>query len=298
MRRISPTASFERGVDRVGRAEFRGEGELLVGEIDGDDLARAGEPRAEHDAQAHAAQAHHRDRLARLDLGGVDDRADPGQHRAAEQGGELQRQVGVDLDAGFARHNRMGGKSRDAEQVVDRLGAETKAGARRKAAFRRRSPCRRLAQRRASRGAGAAAAAARDEHQHDVIAGFEVGHAFADRLDDPRRLVAERHRRRARPRAVDHREVRMAEARRRHLHQDFAAAGGAEVELEDFERLRLGVRRGEPGLAKNGGLNAHGSIGLGPGRRRCWARSRGRGNGKIAPRSGRAHLRPECARAT
>ena len=95
-------------VHRLRRAEFRREGELLVREIDGDDLARAGEPRAENDAQAHAPQAYHRDRLARFELGGVDDRADPGQHRAAEQGREFQRQVGVDLHAGFARHNRVG----------------------------------------------------------------------------------------------------------------------------------------------------------------------------------------------
>ena len=248
MRRISPTASFERALTVWRRAELRREGELVVGKIDGDDLARAGEPCAEHDAQAHAAQAHHRDRLARLDPGGVDDRADAGQHRAAEQGGELERQVGVDLDAGFARHHRMGGEGRDAEQVVDRLGAEREpplAGEQRSGGvgFRRR-----LAQRRTSRGARAAAAAARDEHQHDVIAGFKVGHPFADLLDDPGRLMAERHRDGPRPRAVDHREVRMAEARRRDLDQDFAAAGRSEVELHDFERLRVGRRAaGRPG---------------------------------------------------
>ncbi len=96
------------GVHRVARAEFGREGELVVRKIDGDDLARAGEPRAEDNAQAHAAQAHHRDRLARLEFGGVDDRANPGQHRAAEQSREFQRQVGVDLHAGFARHHRVG----------------------------------------------------------------------------------------------------------------------------------------------------------------------------------------------
>ena len=95
-------------VYRLRCAEFRGESELLVREIDGDDLTRAGEPRAENDAEAHASQAHHRDRLPRLEFGGVDDRADPGQHGAAEQSRELERQVGVDLHAGLARHNRVG----------------------------------------------------------------------------------------------------------------------------------------------------------------------------------------------
>ena len=95
----------------------------------------------------------------------------PGQHRAAEQGGQFERQVGVDLDARFARHHRMGGEGRDAEKMVDRLGMERKpplAGKQRSGGVRLRS---RLAQRRTSRRAGAAAAAAWDEHQHDVIAG-------------------------------------------------------------------------------------------------------------------------------
>ena len=92
----------------MSRAELGREGELVVREIDGDDLAHARKPRAEHDAQAHAAQTHHRDRLARFELGGVDARADPGQHRATEQSREFKRQVRVDLHAGFARHNCMG----------------------------------------------------------------------------------------------------------------------------------------------------------------------------------------------
>ena len=52
----------------------------------------------------------------------------------------------------------------------------------------------------------------------------------------------------------------MAEARRRDLDQDFAAAGRGEVELGDFERLRMGVGRLEARLAKNGGLDAHGDC--------------------------------------
>ena len=54
----------------------------------------------------------------------------PGQHRAAEQSRKLERQVGIDLDAGFARDDCVFGKGRDAEMVVDRLGAEARAAAR------------------------------------------------------------------------------------------------------------------------------------------------------------------------
>ena len=240
------------------RAELGRIGELVVRKIDGDDLARAGEPRAEHDAKPHAAQANHRDRLARLDFRGVDHRANPGQHRAAEQSGELERQVRVDLDTGFARHHCMGGEGRDAEKVVDRLGLERKAPLAGEQRSRGVGLGGRLAERRPAADAGAAAPAARDKHQHDMIAGFEVAHAFADVLDDSRRLVAERHRDGPRPRAVDHRKVRMAEAGAGDLDQRLAAARGAKVELHDFERLRLRVGRGEAGLAENGSLDAHG----------------------------------------
>jgi hypothetical protein len=156
----------------MGRAEFSGESELVVREVDCDDLARAGEPRAEDDAEAHAAQAHHRDRLAGFDFRGVDDRANPGQHRAAEQGGEFERQVGVDLHARFARHDRVGCKRRHAQQVVDWLGSEGKpplAGKQRSGGVRPRP---RLTERRTSRDAWAAAAAARHKDEHDVISGF------------------------------------------------------------------------------------------------------------------------------
>ena len=76
-----------------------------------------------------------------------------------------------------------------------------------------------------------------------MIADRKVGHALAEHLDDARRFVAERHRHGPRPRAVDHRQIGMAEARRRDSHQNLAAAGRREVEFDDFERPRLGVGR-------------------------------------------------------
>ena len=200
MRLISPTASFERALTAWVAPSLRREDELVFGEIDGDDLARAGESRAEDDAQAHPAEADHGDRLPRLDLRGVDDRADPGQHRAAEQRGQLERQLWVDLHAGFARHHRMGRKRRHAKQVVDRLGAEGKPPLAGKQGSRGIGLRPRLAKRRAPGGAGPATAATRHEDEHDRVAGLEIGHPFAHSLDDSGRLVAERHRGRARPR--------------------------------------------------------------------------------------------------
>ena len=68
----------------MGRAERPGEGELLVGEIDRDDLARARDSRAQNGAQTHTAETHDCDRGARFDPSRVDHCADAGQHRAAE----------------------------------------------------------------------------------------------------------------------------------------------------------------------------------------------------------------------
>jgi BMFP domain-containing protein YqiC len=72
----------------------------------------------------------------------------------------------------------------------------------------------------------------------------------------------------------------MAQARRRHLDQDFASAGRVKVELSDFERLRMGIGRLEAGLAKNGGLDAHCSCLLNR-ERPMLGEIGGRGNRKI-----------------
>ena len=87
--------------------------------------------------------------------------------------------------------------------VIDRLGAEGEPPFSRKQRSRAVGFRTRLAEGRAAGRARAAAPAARHEDEHDVIADGEIGHALAERLDDSRRLMAERHRRRARARAVD-----------------------------------------------------------------------------------------------
>ena len=83
----------------------------------------------------------------------------------------------------------------------------TRAGKQRPGPVYRRT---RLAQRRPPLRARQAMAAARDEHHHDVVALLEIVDARAELLDDAGGFVAERHRGRARPVAVDHREVGMA----------------------------------------------------------------------------------------
>ena len=89
-------------------------------------------------------------------------------------------------------------------------------------------------------------AAARHEHHDDVVAVLEVVDAGAELLDDAGRLVAERHRHRPRPVAVDHRQVRVAQPRRRDLDQDLARSGRVELDRLDRQRLRLRVGRRAP----------------------------------------------------
>ena len=157
-----------------------------------------------------------------------------------------------------------------------------KAAAHRKAGSQRRRSCARLAQRRTPAHARSAMAAARDEHEHDVIADLKVGHALAHLLDHRRGLMAERHRHRTRPRAVvaERSEWQRPAAA---IFTSTSPRPGAEVELGDFERLRLGVRGRQAGLAEDGGLDAHEDRGSRNRKPRCWARSAGGATGKSTP---------------
>ena len=195
-------------------AELAREGQLVVGEVDGDDLARPGGDGTQQRAQADAAQADHRHRGAGLHPCGVDHRAHAGEHGAAEQRRLVERQLGVDLDQRVARHRGVLGKAGDAQVMLHRraVGPVQPARAREQRACAVRGRAR-LAQGRPALGAGAAMAAGRHEHADHMIAAGEVGDARPDLLDDAGRLVPERHRQRARPVAVDHRQVGMAQAR-------------------------------------------------------------------------------------
>ncbi len=74
-----------RRVDGVGRAHPLGGVELLGVDVDGDDRRRTGQRATRDRGHADAAAADDRDRLAAGRLAGVDRRAEPGHHAAAEQ---------------------------------------------------------------------------------------------------------------------------------------------------------------------------------------------------------------------
>ena len=87
----------------------------------------------------------------------------------------------------------------------------------------------RFAQRRPALRARQALAAARHEDHDHVVARRKVREPWTNLLDDARRFVAQRHRGRPRPVAVDHRKVRMAQSRGRDAHQRIAMARSLEL---------------------------------------------------------------------
>ncbi len=113
------------------------------------------------------------------------------------------------------------------------------------------------AQHRFAAGALGAEPAARHEREDDVIPLADVRDAAPDRLDDAGGLVSERERHGPRPRPVDDRQVRVAQAGRADADQELAVARPGELELLDPQRLRLRVGPLEPELAQDRGARSH-----------------------------------------
>src|ERR1700760_3312069 len=117
------------------------------------------------------------------DLAGVERRAQPGHHAAAEQAGHLGPGRRVDLGALTRRDQGLLGEGADAQGrrqhgavfqghlLLGVVGVEAVPGA--------------------TAQAGPALAADRAPAEDDEIPGLHVGHAVADRFDHPGRLVAE-----------------------------------------------------------------------------------------------------------
>lgn len=255
--RTCSAASGVLRIDGVGRADLAGEAELVVRQIDGDDLARAGGDGAENRGQADTAEADHRGGLAELEIGGVDDGADAGEHGASEEGRFHQGKFGVDLDHGMPRNHGVIGETGDAEMMIDRhtvamqaaFAGEQRAGAVGGSTW--------FAEGGAALGAGHAVAAARHEHHHHVVARLEVGHIGADFLHNARGFMAERHRHRARAVAVDDGEIGVAQASGGDADQHFGAS--RRIEIERLDRQRPGFRVGRFGahLVEDGGADFH-----------------------------------------
>ena len=100
---------FPLGIDEVGQAEFPRQGFTFRIQVDPDDHVGARHARALHHVEADAAQAEHHHVGARLDLRGVDHRADPGRDAAAYVANLVERRVGADLrQRDLGQHREIG----------------------------------------------------------------------------------------------------------------------------------------------------------------------------------------------
>ena len=111
----------------MGHAELLGHGLALRVDVDADDLVGARHARALDDVQADAAEAEHDDVRARLDLRGVDDRADAGGHAAADVAHLLERRVLADFRQRDLRQHGVVGERAAAHVVVHFLVADGEA---------------------------------------------------------------------------------------------------------------------------------------------------------------------------
>ena len=222
-------------VQGVGRAELLRELELVVEEVAGEDHPGAGEPRALDHVEPDAAAADHEHRRAHLHVGRAGHRAHARRHRAAQERRLGPRHLRADRDRHLGRAHDPLGEGAEARELVDLLPVPAQAlGA------VEHPPAGGLvavAQDRAAGRAVEAAAALRAEGEDDVIARLDVGDPRTRLFDDARPLVAEHHRERQRPVAVDDVPVAVADAGRLHPHADLAGLGTLLVDLRDLEWL-------------------------------------------------------------
>lgn len=189
-------------------------GELLVVDVDGDDLRGPGEPGPDDRGVTDTAAADDRDRVAAADLSGVDGRADPRHHSAAEQTGDGRGDGRVDLGALAGGDQGLLGEGADAE---------------RRGEPRTVAQCHLLLRvvrveavlRPATQTGPALPAHGTPVEDHEV-AGGDVGDAVADRLHDARGLMAEQEREVVVDPALLVVEVRVADPAGLDLHHSLA----------------------------------------------------------------------------
>ena len=187
----------------------------------------------DHRGHADAAEPDDHNGLAGLRPAGVDDGPTAGQHGASEQRCHRRRHVG---GHGYHRatvDDRVCGEAGDPEVVVDGLAVARQppfAGHQRARAVGGAAG---FAGGQPVRGARRAVATSGQKRHDDALPDRHVRHGGPGLLDDARCLVAEQHRHRAHPVAVDHRQIGMAEAGGLDADQKLGVAGRCKFELAD-----------------------------------------------------------------
>ncbi len=179
----------------------------------------------------HTAAADHRDGVVASDGPGVDRRAQAGHHAAAQQPGHRGIGRRVDLGALQLVHERLVGERADAKGR-GQLGAVGQrhrlTGVERVEAVPRPAPL-----------AGPAFTTHRAPVEDHEIAGFDVCHALADRLDGACRLVPEQERVLVVDAALAIGQVGMADPARDDVDDDLAGPGVGDDDIHHLYRLAL-----------------------------------------------------------
>ena len=178
-------------IDEVGHAKPFAP-RLAVGvDVDADDHVGARELEALQHVEPDTAKPEHDRFRTLLDLGGIDDGADPGGDAAADVADLVERGVLADLCYRDLRQHGVVGEGRGTHVVVDRFPSNRET---RRAVRHQALPLRgvdRGAEVGLARQAGRALPAFRRVERDDVIAFLDAGHALADVNHDSRALVPE-----------------------------------------------------------------------------------------------------------
>ena len=196
------------------------------------------------------AEPDHEDGVPLPRLSGVDHGAAAGQHGAAQDGRDVRRHVVVDGHQGAPVDDGVVGEGRDAQVVVHRVSVPVQPAAAGEQLAAGVGGAAEGAREPAVGGAVRAGAAPGQERHHHPLAGGQVVDAVPDPDNPARGLVSEQHRHRARPDAVDHGEVGVAESGRLDTDENLSLAGLLQVELDDLEGSGQRIGTGSTGLRR------------------------------------------------
>jgi hypothetical protein len=269
-----------RGVHRM-CAQLGGPRQLLRVRVHADHTPQPQRQRCEQCGHAHAAQAHDHDVVPVCRLPRVEHGAAAGQHGTAQHGCDLRRHVRAHRHHGAAVEDGMGGEAGHAQVVVHGAGAEVRAGAgagaviragaggtRARGAVQPHVPAHqraRIVHRAAGRAGqlavgetGGALAAAGEEDGGDLLSRLQVRDVRAHLFDHSGGLVPQEHGYGARPVAVHHGEVGVAEAGGAHADEDLVRPGSIELQCLQLQRLGLRVGPGAADLCEHCAGDLHG----------------------------------------
>ncbi|MNI44519.1 hypothetical protein D3C73_988990 [compost metagenome] len=229
----------------MGGTQLHGQLQPRGHHVDGDDGGGTGDLGRHHRAQADRTGAIAGEAAARSHLQRVEHRPRTSLDAAAQRAEQLQRRIVRHLDrVDLARQRKRGERRLCKEVIVQRLALCIGDGGMAVAIISTEVQREEIAAVRAMSTTTGIAVAALAVGQHHVVAGLQFTHVGADRLDDPRALMAQHRRQRHRIVLVTHDQVGMAQAGRHDLHQYLIVLRATQTRLLDDKRLFLAAYHG------------------------------------------------------